>query len=135
MEKLIVIEGNEKHKYDNLEGLIETFVSKDYFKMSTEERDNILEKNAVANTMLDNIKIVKLDKYPEKFEENAFILYNEISYILSMLKFNKLILLERTDVNIFGKYIKKDSIEDNYIIVNRFADEILKKYLEEKYYG
>lgn len=135
MENLIVIEGNEKYKYNNIENLVETFVSKNYYNMSSKEKNSILEKKTIANTMMDNIKIVKLNKYPENFEENSFILYNEISYILSMLKFNKLMLLERTDANIFGRYINKEWIEDNYIIINKFADEILKKYLEEEYYG
>ena len=131
MEKLIVIEGKEKYKYDNIQNLIETFVSKNYFNMSNEEKNIILEKKTVANTMMDNIKTVKLNKYPDDFQEESFVLYDEITYILSMLKFNKLILLERTDANIFGKYINKQSIEDNYIIINKFANEILKKYLEE----
>jgi len=131
MEKLIVIEGKEKYKYDNIENLIEAFIGNNYSNMPTEEKNIILEKKAVANTMMDNIKVVKINKYPDDFEENSFVLYNEISYILSMLKFNKLILLERTDANIFRKYINKESIEDNYIIINKFANEILKKYLEE----
>jgi len=135
MEKLIVIEGKEKYKYDNIENLIKAFVGNNYYNMPNGEKSIILETKAVANTMRDNIKIVKLNKYPDDFEENAFILYNEISYILSMLKFNKLILLERTDANIFRKYINKESIEDNYIIINKFADEILKKYLEEECNG
>jgi len=135
MEKLIIVEGKEKYKYDNIEDLIETFVSNNYFNMSAEEKNELLEKKAVANTMMDNIKVVKLNKYPDDFEDNAFVLHNEISYILSMLKFNKLMLLERTDANIFGKYINKEKIEDNYIIINKFADEILKKYLEEECNG
>lgn len=135
MEKLIIIEGKEKYKYDNIEDLIQTFVSNNYFNMSAEEKNELLEKKAVANTMMDNIKVVKLNKYPDDFEEETFIIYDEISYILSMLKFNKLMLLERTDANIFGKYINKESIEDNYIIINKFANEILKKYLEEECYG
>jgi len=135
MEKLIIIEGKEKYKYDDIENLIQTFVSNNYFNISDEEKNELLEKKAVANTMMDNIKIVKLNKYPDDFKEESFIIYDEISYILSMLKFNKLILLERTDANIFGKYINKEKIEDNYIIINKFADEILKKYLEEEYNG
>jgi len=135
MEKLIVIEGKEKYKYDDIENLIQTFVSNNYFNISDEEKNELLEKKAVANTMMDNIKVVKLNKYPDDFEDNAFVLHNEISYILSMLKFNKLMLLERTDANIFGKYINKEKIEDNYIIINKFADEILKKYLEEECNG
>lgn len=97
--------------------------------MSEVERKNELEKKAIANTMQSNIKIVKLEKTGD-FEENAFILYDEISYILSMLKFNKIILLERTDANIFGRYINKKNIKDNYIIINKFANEIMKEYLK-----
>ena len=52
-----------------------------------------------------------------------------------MLKFNKIILLEKADANIFGKYINKQNIKDNYIIINKFANGILKKYLEEECYG
>lgn len=38
MENLIVIEGNEKYKYNDLKSLIETFISKNYFNMSTQEK-------------------------------------------------------------------------------------------------
>ena len=135
MEKLIIIEGKEKYKYDNAKDLIKEFIDKNYFDISKEEKKNILEKKSIANTMMDNIKIAKINKFPDDYDDKAFILYNEVSYILSLLKFNKIILLERTDANVFGRYINKKEIEDNYIIVNKFANEILKKYLEEKFNG
>ena len=113
-----------------MNSLIENFINKNYFNMSKEEKKLELEKKAIANTIQNNIKVEKLDEKTSNYDDNSFILYDEISYILSMLKFNKLILLERTDANIFGKYINKESIKDNYIIVNKFANEIMKKYLE-----
>lgn len=130
MENLIVIEGKEKYQYKDINSLIENFINKNYFNMSKEEKKLELEKKAIANTIQNNIKVEKLDEKTSNYDDNSFILYDEISYILSMLKFNKLILLERTDANIFGKYINKESIKDNYIIVNKFANEIMKKYLE-----
>ena len=129
MENLIVIEGKEKYQYKDIKSLIENFINKNYFDMSKEERKIELEKKTIANTVQSNIKIVKLEKTGD-FNENAFILYDEISYILSMVKFNKIILLERTDANIFGRYINKENIKDNYIIINKFANEIMKKYLK-----
>lgn len=135
MENLIVIEGKEKYQYKDIKSLIENFINKNYFSMSEEERKNELEKRTIANTIQSNIKVVKLEKNKKDFDENAFVLYDEISYILSMLKFNKIILLESTDANIFGKYIDKNWIKDNYIIINKFSEEILKKYLEEKCNG
>ncbi len=131
MENLIVIEGEEKYQYNNIKSLIENFINKNYFNMSKEEKEKELEKKAVANTWQSNIKIVKLEKKTSDFDENSFILYDEITYILSMLKFNKIILLEKTSANIFGKYINKQNIEDNYIIINKFANEIMKTYLEK----
>ena len=135
MENLIVIEGKEKYQYKDLKGLIENFINKNYFNMSEEERKKELEKKTMANTMQSNIKVVKLEKDKKNFDENAFILYDEISYILSLLKFNKIILLEKTDANIFSKFINKKNIECNYIIINKFANEILEKYLEEECNG
>ena len=132
MENLIVIEGKEKYQYKDIKSLIENFISKNYFNMSEEERKNELKKKTIANTMQSNIKIVKLEKEKKDFDENAFVLYDEISYILSMMKFNKIILLERTDANIFGRYINKENIKDNYIIINKFANDIMKKYLKNK---
>lgn len=135
MENLIVIEGKEKYQYKDIKSLIEDFISKNYFNMSKVERKNELEKKTIANTMQSDIKIAKLEKETMDFDENAFVLYDEISYILSMLKFNKIILLERTDANIFGRYINKENIKNNYIIINKFANDIMKRYLKNNKKG
>ena len=130
MEKLIVIERDEKYQYKDMDSLIRSFINKDFYEMTEGEKETEMEKKAVANTFLDNIKIIKLNETKDNFEEDAFILYDEITYILSMLKFDKLILLERVDAEILGKYINREGITDNYIIINKFANEIMKKYLE-----
>ena len=130
MENLIVIEGKEKYKYHDIESLIKGFINERYYNMSETEQKNELEKKAIANTIQDNIKIYNMGSKAQNYDKEAFILYDEITYILSMLKFNKIILLEKTNANIFGKYINKENITDNYIIVNKFANEIIQKYLE-----
>lgn len=130
MENLIVIEGKEKYKYNDIESLIKGFINEKYYNMSETEQKNELEKKAIANTIQDNIKIYNMESKAQNYDKEAFILYDEITYILSMLKFNKIILLEKTNANIFGKYINKENITDNYIIVNKFANEIIQKYLE-----
>ncbi len=130
MENLIVIEGKEKYKYNGIESLIKGFINERYYNMSETEQKNELEKKAIANTIQDNIKIYNKESKAQNYDKEAFIVYDEITYILSMLKFNKIILLEKTNANIFGKYINKENITDNYIIVNKFANEIIQKYLE-----
>lgn len=135
MENLIVIEEKQKYQYKDIKGLIEHFINKDYFNMTKEEKEAELEKRTLANAIQNNIKVIKLEKDVSNYEENAFIIYDEISYILSMLSFNKIVLLEKTTANIFGKYINKENIEDNYIIINKFANSIMKKYVEGKFDG
>lgn len=130
MENLIAIEGKEKYKYNDIESLIKGFINERYYNMSETEQKNELEKKAIANTIQDNIKIYNMESKAQNYDKEAFIVYDEITYILSMLKFNKIILLEKTNANIFGKYINKENIIDNYIIVNKFANEIIQKYLE-----
>lgn len=130
MENLIVIEGKEKYKYNDIESLIKGFINERYYNMSETEQKNELEKKAIANTIQDNIKIYNMGSKVQNYDKEAFIVYDEITYILSMLKFNKIILLEKTNSNIFGKYINKENITDNYIIINKFANEIIQKYLE-----
>ena len=130
MENLIVIEGKEKYQYNDIESLIKGFIKERYYNMSETEQKNELEKKAIANTIQDNIKIYNMEAKAQNYDKEAFIVYDEITYILSMLKFNKIILLEKTNANIFGKYINKENITDNYIIVNKFANEIIQKYLE-----
>lgn len=130
MENLIVIEGKEKYKYNDIESMIKGFINERYYNMSETEQKNELEKKAIANTIQDNIKIYNMESKAQNYDKEAFIVYDEITYILSMLKFNKIILLEKTNANIFGKYINKENITDNYIIINKFANEIIQKYLE-----
>ena len=132
MKNLIVIEGKEKYQYDDLQSLVKNFISPNYYEMSKEEKENELEKKTIANTMLEKNKTMKIEKEIKEIDENAFILYDEITFILSLAKFNKIVLLERTDANIFSQYIDKQSFEDNYIIINKFANEIMKKYLKDK---
>ena len=132
MNNLIVIEGKEKYQYDDLQSLVKNFISPNYYEMSKEEKENELEKKTIANTMLEKNKTMKIEKEIKEIDENAFILYDEITFILSLAKFNKIVLLERTDANIFSQYIDKQSFKDNYIIINKFANEIIKKYLKDK---
>lgn len=122
-----MIEGREKYQYKDIKSLIENIINKNYFNMSSEEKSKELEKKAFANIMLRNIKIEK-----ENIDEGSFVIYDEITYILSLLRFNKIILLEKAEANIFGKYINKEEIKDNYIIVNTFANIIMEKYCNEK---
>ena len=54
-----------------------------------------------------------------------------MTYILSLLTTNNVILLERIDSNVFTQNLDKSKFNNNYVIVNKFAKELLKKYLSK----
>ena len=59
------------------------------------------------------------------------MIYDEITYILSLVILNRFILLEKKDSDIFTKNLDKSSMSDNYIILNTFAKKLLKEYIEK----
>ena len=57
--------------------------------------------------------------------ENAFIIDDDYSYILSLCKINSFMLLEVRNSNIFTGLIDKSEIKDDLVVINHFAKEIL----------
>ena len=131
MNGLTTIISGEENNYDDIKNLVRDVICKNYYELNEGKKKNELEKRAVANTMVDNIEIINLHDTKQNYREDAFILYDEITYILSLAKFNKIVLVEKAEFNYFSKYIKSIEIEPNkYIIINKFADEIIKNYLK-----
>ena len=133
MENLIIIEGESKQAFDSIEELVKVCINDIYYSMSEQEKFNELEKMAAANAGLYKTPVINFkDSLDEnRISENIFVLYDEITHILSLAKIGKIVILEKTECNIFTKYIDKSKINDNYVIVNKFVDEILSKYLSE----
>ena len=116
MDNLIVIEGKEKYMFNNIEELVKALVSEDFYELNDAQKLELLEMRAIANTGLK--------------KDINFLLKDEYTYILSLAKYNRIMLLEKVDAKIFGKYIDNIDTEDNYIVVNKLADKIMKNYLE-----
>ena len=60
------------------------------------------------------------------------VIQDEITYILSLLKIDKFMILENIESNFLTKHLDKSNFEGNYIIVNKFAEELLGKYVTHK---
>lgn len=125
MDKLIVIEGKDKYTFSSIEDLVKVFIDENFYELNNDQKLQLLEMKSVVNIGLDKIEIVK-----DTYKDNSFILLDEYTYILSLALFGKILLLERVDAKVFCKYINDIDTEDNYIIVNRLADKIMKNYLE-----
>ena len=131
MKNLILIEAGEKYQYDNLEDLVRNIIDKNYYNLPTEEQKEKLELKAYANCLLEEVDITDQIEKNMPFESN-FIIFDEMTYILSLLLLNKVMILESKNSNIFTGDLNKEKIEDNYIIVNHFAKELLEKYINKK---
>ncbi|MBO5348854.1 MAG: hypothetical protein J6A89_03430 [Clostridia bacterium] len=129
LKKLIIIENNIDYQFDNLTELIKNLIDENYYELKEQEKKQKLKMLATANCIGNDLKVVEectqiLDK--------EIIIKDEITYLLSLVLNNRFILLEEKDANILTKNLDKAKIENNYIIVNTFAKELLIKYLEEK---
>ena len=134
MENLIIIEGENKQGFASIEDIVKVCINKEYYSMNEEEKCLELEKMAFANAGVYNIPVINFKENLDenRISANVFVFYDEITHILSLAKIGKIVILEKTECNMFTKYIDKSNIEDNYVIINKFVDEILSKYLSEK---
>lgn len=138
MDPLVVIIQGQQFKLKNLNNLVASIFGKSYFDLSQEERLKVRYEKAHAisqfhkylpivnteqGTYGDNFDIVKKDY---DFE-NAFIIDDDYSYILSLCKINSFMLLEVRNSNIFTGLIDKTKIKDDLVIVNHFAKDILEE--------
>lgn len=136
MDPLVVIIQRQQFKLKNLNNLVSSIFGKSYFDLSQEERLKVRYEKAHAisqfhkylpivnteqGTYGDNFDIVKKDY---DFE-NAFIIDDDYSYILSLCKINSFMLLEVRNSNIFTGLIDKSEIKDDLVVINHFAKEIL----------
>jgi len=129
LKKIIIIENNNKVQCDTEEEAIKILIDNKYYELNEKEKFEQREIKALANCINNNMKVVKdIDLNKEKID-NKFIIKDEKTYIYSLLITNNIMLLERIDSNIYTNKIKKDNIKDNYIIVNKFAKDLLKNYL------
>lgn len=129
ISKIIIIENDNKVQCDSEEEVIKLLIDKRYYELSEKEKLEKREMKAIANCINNSLEIV--ENVNSKDLENKFVIKDETTYVLSLLIINKIILLERIDSNIYTSSIDKSNMKDNYIIVNKFAKELLKNYLKK----
>ena len=129
LSKIIIIENDNKVQCDSEEEVIKLLIDKRYYELSEKEKLERREMKAIANCINNSFEIV--ENVNSKDLENKFVIKDETTYVLSLLIINKIILLERIDSNIYTSSIDKSNMKNNYIIVNKFAKELLKNYLEK----
>lgn len=133
LNKLILIENDKSYQFSNEKSLVEHLMGNNYYNQSENEKLEQMQLNALAKCLGTNLEILKVDKENEKKEridvKNKFVIYDEKTYVLSLLLTQRAMLLESTDSNIFTGGLDKTEIKDNYIIVDTFAEKLLDQYI------
>jgi len=132
LKKIILIENDKEYQCNTMKEVVEMLIDKNYYNLSKEEQVNKMKMYAIANCLANKMKVVdENDLIDGENIEGKFIIKDEMTYILSLLTTNNVMLLERIDSNVFTSDLDKSKFDNNYIIVNKFAKELLKSYLRK----
>ena len=129
LKKLILVENGKDFQSNSIEEIVRALIDDEYYSLPDEVKKEKMKIKARANTLTHDMDIV--EKIKGNDFDNKFIIKDEITYILSLLTLNKVLLLERTDANIFVNVQNDNETEGNYIIVNKYAKDLLKTYLNK----
>ena len=122
LNNLIAIEKKNDYQCNTINELVKKLIDEKYYELTLEQRKNKMKMLAMANTLNKKMEIV--DNCSCDNINGKFIIKDEFTYILSLLK--------KKESNVFIKYTNVPESKDNYIIVNKFAKDILKSYLKEQ---
>ena len=116
LKKLIILEGEKDLQCDSIQDVVKNLIDENFYNLTEEEKKNKMEMLAIANCIGENKEIISEITNIEDININLdekFIIKDEITYILSLLILNKVVMLERTDANELLKNIDKSGIENN----------------------
>ena len=130
LNNLIAIEKKNDYQCNTVNELVKKLIDEKYYELTLEQRKNKMKMLAMANTLNKKMEIV--DNCSCDNINGKFIIKDEFTYILSLLICGNIVLLEKKESNVFIKYTNVPESKDNYIIVNKFAKDILKSYLKEQ---
>ena len=126
LKNLIFIENEKSYQFDNLEKLMQFLMGGGYGNLTAEEKLNLMKLNALAKCVNTGLEVIEFSEGIDL--NNKFVVHDEKTYILSLLLTQRATLLEKTTSNIFTSKLDKTNISENYIIVNTFAEQILREY-------
>lgn len=140
MKKIVLIADGEQTQFDSIEELKESIIP-NYLTMSKDELKNYMYEKVFGFSMMNNLQIVDTSRgvYEGNYKignqvidfKKAIIIDNMDSYILSLCKFNIIILLEDKNNRYYTKGIDVNRDSQDYIAVNEFANSLLKKLVGE----
>lgn len=139
MKKLILIVGDTSFQYDTPEEVYHEILGKkgeDYRDLSPEEKAIRRRRKAFINVKGNESKIALLSETsPDEFEKSGdskIFIDSDETYLLSLLNMNIVTLLEEKSSNHFTSGIDKSNLDGNYVLVNHFANSLLKQQCKKR---
>lgn len=135
LKNIIIIQGENQVQCDIEQDVVRQLIAKDYYEKTPEEKLETMKLKAIANSIgKENIEILEEKDIRENIDlENKFVLLDEKTYVLSLLENTDVTILEHKSSDIYTAELDKSKFTKNYIIVNNFAKDVLKKYMEKFY--
>lgn len=140
MNNYILITNDKNIKFDNIEDIMKHLLGDDYYTLSEEQRFIRRYENAFNSIMMsgtkENIVHTLLGVIEDNYKaiqkeynlKTDFIIDTDITYLLSLCRLNKFLLLEKVDSNnIIPKDFDKEHviIENNFIIINKYINRLM----------
>ena len=126
LKKLIFIENNKSYQFNEEVELIEFLMGTGYYTQTSKDKIRQMKLNALAKCLGTKFKIIEINKQESDLIDvkGKFLIYDEKTYVLSLLLTGRGMLLERKDSNIYTEKINKKQI-----YVSRY--ECNKKLMKE----
>lgn len=147
MKNYIVIKDKETKQFIDIEDIMKYLLGSEYYKLFDEEKLIRRYEEAFRYNMFLNEKVNIVHSELGVFEDNYkikkkmydikkdFFIDNDITYLLSLCRFNEFLLLEKISckgIVIQELNIDNDNEKDNYIILNKYLDKLLVCHLLQK---
>lgn len=141
MKNIILIFKEKDYQFDDINQL-KNFLLPGYENLSTDEINKKLYENIFGYSVFNDLEIYDTSKgvFESNYEivnrkaqiERAIVINNMDTFILSLCMHNAIVLLEAKNNRYYTKDLEIEENEQNYMIVNVFSKDILKKLVGEK---
>lgn len=142
MENLIIIDKSKKYFINDINELYDYFFGAEYKNLSFNEKYKIRFEKAYGFVIKNNLELVDTrvgvlngDSEVISLKYNfskAFMIDNEITFILSLCKFEEILILEKIEnenkiflIDEIIDYTEKLDKENNYVLINKLIDRLL----------
>ena len=140
-KKLIVRIAKNVYQLNSIDELIKKVLGEQYGDLTQKEKllkryesmllFSIQNEAPIVYSPKGIIKENKTFDNTTKYDmEQSIIIDDDITYFLSLCRLEQMQILEAKDADIFVANMDKSQIGGNYIVVNKFADKLLREYVE-----